>query len=219
MKKITHFIKPNNITPTTYRSKFIKDHQDKILSSGDVYCFGVFSGWSMVDEINGLLSVGKNIDNVWGFDSFCGLPKEDAERLYCDEWAEGEFSSCAYLDTNDPDMAAKAINKFVIDKTGHNNTEMIVGFYKDSLFPYHKYNPAILIDIDTDIYSSALEALNFMFSQKLVVEGTVIIYDDWKGTSLGEGRAHIEIEKGYSVEFEHICGDGERMYIVRGINV
>jgi hypothetical protein len=218
MKKLTHFVKPSNITPTKYRSQFIKDHNENILSYGDVYCFGVFSGWSMVDEINGLLSVGKNINNVWGFDSFCGLPKEEAEPLYCQEWDEGEFSSCAYLDTDDPNVAADKLNKFVIDKTGHKNTEMIVGFYKDSLVPNTKYKPAILIDIDTDIYSSALEALRFMFSQRLVVEGTVIIYDDWKGTSLGEGRAHIEIQEEFKVDFEHLCGNGERMYIVRGIN-
>jgi hypothetical protein len=218
MKKITHFVKPSNITPTKYRSQFIKDHNENILSFGDVYCFGVFSGWSMVDEINGLLSVGKNINNVWGFDSFCGLPKEDAEPLYCQEWNEGEFSSCAYLDINDPNIAADKINKFVIDKTGHKNTEMIVGFYKDSLVQDSKYKPAMLIDIDTDIYSSALEALRFMFSERLVVEGTVIIYDDWKGTHLGEGRAHIEIQDEFKVDFEHLCGNGERMYIVRGIN-
>lgn len=35
MKKITHFVKPSNITPSTYRSQFIKDHHEKILSCGD----------------------------------------------------------------------------------------------------------------------------------------------------------------------------------------
>ena len=35
------------------------------------------------------------------------------------------------------------------------------------------------VDVDVDLYSSALEVLTFMFESGLVVPGTVIGYDDW----------------------------------------
>ena len=61
--------------------------------------------------------------------------------------------------------------------------EWIKGFYNETLvqsLPGSKgMKPAALIDIDSDLYISAYEALDFMFSAGLVRIGTVIGYDDF----------------------------------------
>ena len=62
-----------------------------------------------------------------------------------------------------------------------------------------------IIHIDSDIYTSTYEALDFCFKHDLVTKGTIIVYDDWGAyheKSVGEfevaeGRAHIEIMEKY----------------------
>lgn len=216
MGKITGFIRPSNITGTKYRRTFIENFKDMFIL-GDIYQFGVFSGLSIVDILHGFKSSSLEYNKVWGFDSFCGLPKEEKESLFCPEWDEGEFSSCEYVQVQDPKKASEIIKQHVVNEIGKIDIEFLVGFFKDSLKPNNEFKPASLIDIDVDIYSSALEGLDFMCENKLVVPGTMIIYDDWKGESLGEGRAHLEICSKFGLKCKHLCGWGERMYVVEEV--
>merc|ERR1712032_191592 len=77
---------------------------------------------------------------------------------------------------------------------------------------------AMYVDIDVDQYTSAYEALDWLFKRKLIRPGTLIAYDDWwpnpcspggeslGGLDTGEGRAHREISAAYNAEF--ICVGG-----------
>ena len=69
--------------------------------------------------------------------------------------------------------------------------------------------PALYVDIDTDIYVSTYQALDWLCANKLLVPGSIIGYDDFKwGLNLskkgaktkgaaqvvdGEARAHDEV--------------------------
>ena len=88
---------------------------------------------------------------------------------------------------------------------------MIVGFFSESLnkCPVEKMKPASWVDIDVDLYSSTIEAMTFMMDNKLIIPGTLLYYDDWKGFSCGEGRAHQEISVKYGLKTKHLIGDGE----------
>ena len=61
--------------------------------------------------------------------------------------------------------------------------------------------PALYVDIDADLYSSSLQALEWLFRMGLIVPGTVIGYDDWTfGGPQGEQRAHREVMKRHGVK-------------------
>lgn len=42
-----------------------------------------------------------------------------------------------------------------------------------------RMKPALLVDVDSDLYTSAYDNLDFVFGNNLVLPGTVIGYDDW----------------------------------------
>jgi len=213
MSKKTSFIKPSNMGQITTRLNYLNQAK-KLIKPGDVYQFGVFSGVSIKNILQKYTEFNINT-SVWGFDSFEGLPKETKEKVGYPEWEQGEFSSCDYLDVESPHEAANLIKEF-IQKDYSNPIEMIVGFYEDSLkTAYHSdMKPASWLDIDVDLYSSTIEAMEFMISNNLIVPGTLLYYDDYKGTNLGEGRAHKEISQKYGLKTEKLLGDGEVLFVV-----
>ena len=72
------------------------------------------------------------------------------------------------------------------------------------------------LDIDSDLCSSAWDALDWAFKYKVATPGTVIGYDDfWVLPSAndhaqvdryGEAKAHKQISNKYQVSFQCICG-------------
>lgn len=214
MEKISGFVKPDNINQNTIRLDYLEMFKNYI-KSGDVYQFGVYSGVS----IRNILCKYRQfnlINNVWGFDSFCGLPLETKENIAYEVWNEGEFSSCDYLDVNNPIEAANILKNQIQKEYPEYPLEMIVGFYNETLksCDVSKMKPASWVDIDVDLYSSTIDVLEFMITNKLIVPGTLFYYDDWKDTSFGEGRAHEEICEKYNIQMQHLIGTGERIYVV-----
>jgi hypothetical protein len=223
MSYLTNFIRPDNINPVSYRQDYLREAfkvREKILdtdivwSNGDIYQFGVFSGISMISILNGIKENNLEYDTFWGFDSFCGIPIETKENLPKIEWGQGEFSTLDYLQINDTNLAANTIKQHILNKHSDAKIEMISGYFCDSLktCPVEKMKPAIYVDIDVDIYSSAVEALEFLINNNLLLVGTLINYDDWIGDSAGEGRAHNEMCQKYGFEFKHIIGDGQKLF-------
>ena len=214
MSKMTSWVKPSNINKRSCRvdllSKYTKD-----FVTGDIYEFGVYSGVS-IDNILEVFDCFKTPLAVWGFDSFEGLPQETNEKVFFPEWEKGEFSTCDFLDVNDPVQAAKMLQYWLTEKYPQHIITMIVGYFSDSLpnLDTQKMKPASYLDIDVDLYSSTVELWDFMLKNKLVQEGTIVYYDDWKGTEFGEGRAHSEVCEKYGLEFTHLEGNGERLFVV-----
>jgi|TARA_B110001469_G_scaffold51374_1_gene49901 hypothetical protein len=67
--------------------------------------------------------------------------------------------------------------------------------------------PALLVDVDVDLYISAYQCLDWMFTHRLIVPGTVVYYDDVKEVKAedgGELAAHEEITAKYSVNWRKV---------------
>ena len=63
--------------------------------------------------------------------------------------------------------------------------------------------PARYVEIDCDLYSSTVQALTWLFEEGLIVEGTVLGYDDfYAGGADGEKKAHHELMRKYRVKLE-----------------
>jgi hypothetical protein len=200
-----------NIYPT-WRSLFLK-HIKFNIHNLDVFEFGVCSGKS-IKEILSFMDE-ECFHKIYGFDSFEGLPEEHEEPLWQKEWVKGNFDSRKETKTSTVRDACAEIEKFINCK----KYTPVVGFYsdtlKDSLVSQLNLKPAILIDIDVDIYSSARDVLDFIFRNKLYVPGTLLLYDDWGGSlgfenfASGESRAHKEMTTKYGVIAKEIFSIGE----------
>jgi Macrocin-O-methyltransferase (TylF) len=196
---------------TTWRDQFLK--QVQFNDNGkqlDIYEFGVFSGQSIKIFLNNIKE--SSFNTLWGFDSFEGLPECNAEPLFQDSWAAGGFDSRKLFDKSTPEDASKHIENMI----GNPKYKPIIGFYENTLNDdmAKRMKPALIVDIDVDLYSSAYTVLDFVFRNKLYVKGTLLMYDDWGGSigwetrSSGESRAHAELTKKYGIETVEIFSVG-----------
>lgn len=170
------------------------------------YEFGVLTGDSIIDVLS-LHST--KIERTFGFDSFMGLPAVPPDEIKQEGWGEGEMSSCQQLECDIDEVVYKILRK--IDNP---NVTLIPGFYEesliDSLVSQFDMQPAFYVDIDCDLYSSTVTALDFMCRNKLIQPGTYVGYDDWGGTVgwqsclSGESLAHTQIAKKYGLQFKQI---------------
>lgn len=158
--------------------------------SGDIIEVGVFEG----NTITHLSSLFPN-NNLYGFDSFEGLPEE---------WAVSEFETISAgrfsLNGNLPSVP--------------DNVVLIKGWFSDTFPSYeNKIKSLKFLHIDCDLYSSSKLTLETFNNQ--IKKGTVIVfdefckfdqnqgwYDNWKE---GEYKSCIEWMQKYDRELRPIC--------------
>ena len=92
----------------------------------------------------------------------------------------------------------------VRDRLGNERASLVIGFFNESL-PLRNardHKVALLVDIDSDLYVSAKDALSWLFRNGLFRPGTLLRYDDWNvDPSWGEARAHKEISDEYQARW------------------
>ena len=101
----------------------------------------------------------------------------------------------------------------VYRRIGHPNVTLVQGYFSESLPLMHlaSLRPALLVDVDVDLYASARDALTWLFRSNLVIPGTIVHYDDWTNLNAsdelwGEMRAHREITEEFNVKWR-LVGD------------
>lgn len=122
------------------------------------------------------------------FDSFQGLPKPTGIDVLSRDFVEGKFS-------NSEDNFMNYITSTGVPK---DRVVIVSGWFSETLNENirkkHEIKHAAIVHIDSDLYESAKLVLNFI--RPLLVDGTIIIFDDWytfKGNpNLGEQRAFKE---------------------------
>lgn len=192
-------------------------------TSLDVYQWGVYTGGTMRSIAKRVPGFGR----LWGFDSFSGLPAETrGVKLEGKHWREGAFSSADALGLYDQRELLRRIRA----KVEYENTTLIPGFYNESLTSalarapasahargssrrstdaagpssqarQHAFQPALLVDVDVDLHSSTVQCLGWMLAQRLLVPGTYLRYDDWRGEwqTYGEAQAHHELTRRHNL--------------------
>ena len=175
----------------------------------DVYQFGVYTAGSMKSLARRLRGFG----HLYGFDSFSGLPAEaPGSRLEGAHWLPGGFSAADALG----EWRLPALLRQMQTKIGYTNTTLVPGYFNESLTPglyrSHRFQPALLVDVDVDLYSSTVQCLSWLFEHKILRPGSLVRYDDWRqiGQRHGEARAHHEVSQKYNVTWRNVG--------VRGIN-
>ena len=190
----------------------------------DIYQFGVLTGDGLRawHDTMPLLDISIENANVFGFDSFSGMPFEDPEFMRpmhqkSAEWKQGGLNAATRLGTSEwPQLRARVINN---SRFPSERVHLIRGFYNESLrggralAQNHGMRPALLLDIDCDLYTSSKQALTFMLKANLLRPGSFVYYDDyslmdwnWRNTShpyREERRAHAEVELEWGLTWRH----------------
>lgn len=197
---------------TEFRKKQVNQNKE-FLSKKLFLEFGVFKGNSILEYYSAYQE--NEIDPFFfGFDAFQGLPEENLDPHT--PWKTGDFN----LDG--------VINPNLLNKDG---MEIIPGWFNQTLnkstLKKFKNKKAGLVHIDCDIYTSTIEVLEFLVTNDLFVDGTLVVYDDWgawkqaqlqenQEYDVAEGRAHKEICEKYGLNFEFVhteCVDPEYYYV------
>ena len=141
---------------------------------GTILEFGVASGSSYIQ----LADIIKNHNwpcKLIGFDSWQGLPKETEGIFRRPGWGEGQFSYPRKVVEN-------KLRKLGISLPDE-RFKLVDGWFEDTLTTelQQTIENLILVNIDVDLYSSAVQVLEFL--TPLLQKGTIIYFDDWCGLS------------------------------------
>ena len=133
----------------------------------------VYTGASLKFWFEGFDAVNIRTGPHWGFDSFEGLPEETpGMALECAAWKPGSFSAADQFGA----YTFGEVRQKIVDYLGPKfaaETHLIKGFFSDSLTPTLKaergMKPALLIDVDVDLYISCVQCMEWMIQQGLLV--------------------------------------------------
>jgi hypothetical protein len=193
------------------------------VNSLDIYLFGVFAGQSTVEWINIFKQSGVSVDRILLFDSFQGIPKEEAEPVQplWDPERSGfykAFNASDYWQVSSVETAMDRFREKVYSQV-ETDIELVFvpGFFEDSLTDDividKQLRPAYIVDVDVDIYTSAKQAMDWLIRNDLLLENvTQVGYDDWGGTPGymkhldGESRAHKELSDQYGLNWSRVTG-------------
>jgi O-methyltransferase len=158
--------------------RFIK----KCEIEGDYLEFGVYRGESLIRAHDLARVYRLNDMRFFGFDSFQGLPEADQDIK---RYRAGQYS-CSL------EAVTQTLNKYGVKAI------LTKGFFDTSLDEKVgkslNLKKAAIVLIDSDLYMSALAALNFV--TPYIQEGTVVLFDSWfshRGNpGKGEARAYSE---------------------------
>ncbi len=178
---------------------------DKI-PDGNLIEFGVFSGNCFNRLIKGAEAAGKPFHEVYGFDSFTGIPEETEGVLHNPEWPVGAFNVCKDFNLKSVEEAIA----FVRNNVERKDIKLIDGYFEKSLTPdvgEGLSNSASYIHIDVDLYRSSVEVLDFILTYQVLKIGGIIRYDDWLWCAEGEAGnslAHQQMVQKYNVKFNRL---------------
>src|SRR5690606_11552278 len=178
------------------------------------WLFGVFAGKSTIEWARLCKQHDFQAAEFICFDSFQGIPKETAEHAP-DIWDPDRstffkgFNASEFFETDDVNQTIKLFKERV---EPHMPCPLGIypGFFSNSLtsqLANALQAPGVVV-IDTDIYTSAKQALDWMAKHDKLIPGMLIGYDDWGGSpkwrSMGDGesRAHREITEEYGLTWE-----------------
>lgn len=194
---------------------------DKLLTKigddelGDYLEFGVYNGSTLAITYDLLERRGRGGSRLFGFDSFEGLPPE-ANVQDNNIWMSGQYR-CP------EDFARDFLTERGVD---WKRVALIKGWFSDTCKPStkarHKMTKAGIIMIDSDLYSSAVEAL--AFCEPMIGQHALIIFDEYypggrDDRFLGEEKAFAEFLEAHqditATKLDEHYSFGSRLFLLQ----
>ena len=164
----------------------------------DLYQFGVPASMPQLARlVTDRLAPAYMYHSYWGFDSFLGLPEEDARALRPTEhlWGKGQFSmvhsfmqaagakrdahgaEVYHVRPNKPLPTVDFMRKFTAREFGKaHRVRLVAGFYNETLTARlaKQAYPARFAEFDCDLWISTIQALRWMATHQLLVPGSLV---------------------------------------------
>ncbi len=152
------------------------------MRDGAYYEFGIYKGYSLYWAERVTRSFRGQDFMFYGFDSFEGMPPSEVDQNK--DWFPGAYkASLEEVEKNLVENGA-VMDRIVLTK----------GFFSKDLFSrFDSWKPPAVVLVDSDIYESCVEVLDFIGPR--CVPGTVIVFDDFHSSVNGETRALREFEQ------------------------
>lgn len=149
---------------------------------GNLLEFGIYHADTMNRLVNGKRLLNHywehvNFTQVWGFDSFEGLPV-DAVNDGNPDWKEGSFN----VVKDDNFASDEEAVEFIRNKVNHPELHLVKGWFKDTLtteLGLMLLNSCSYAHIDCDIFSSTRDCLDWLLKYDVMKHGCVMRFDDW----------------------------------------
>lgn len=134
------------------------------------------------------------------FDSFEGLPSPgegdiDSPAVQAGQWGHGTHKG----------LSAQQLEDQCATVLGRQRIKIFAGWFSDTIPTIPAATRYAMVHVDGDLYSSALDVLDGLFSRGMVAEGAEIFFDDWNcnfaSPRFGERRAWRECVEKYAIEF------------------
>ncbi|MBF0269680.1 MAG: class I SAM-dependent methyltransferase [Alphaproteobacteria bacterium] len=168
--------------------------------TAEVLAFGVAHGEKLFHSHNVLSqTIGKELHL---FDSFEGLPKidnaadVDSPHVRDGVWGSG---SCKGVSPE----ALREITERHLSPGGR--IKIFEGWYSETVPALDKNTLYALIHVDCDLYSSAMDVLDNLFSRHMIARGAYVFFDDYNcncaDPKFGERRAWAECVDKFHIKF------------------
>lgn len=185
---------------------FLLEHVGDDCLGTDLLEFGVYSGDSLHSILKKCKEQDIKIRRTFGFDSFRGLKLEEYDEVVHEQWTNGSFDARQLFKADSPQQVANMLRD-IFHSRGF-DVEFIVNAFKlldKSIIEFFDIEPAFYINIDCDLYSSAKQALNFIFDNNLLAVNGLIRYDDYEAVKDGgEQLAHKELAEERGLRFDYL---------------
>lgn len=179
---------------------------------GDIAEFGTMSGVTALALVRAIAlcdyhlgyavrAAGLPLKNIHLFDSFEGLPlvsdpiDSESPHVKTGIWAP---ASCSGL-------SSKQLFERVSGVIDTSRINIYEGWFCETVPRISEGTKFCLIHIDSDLYVSAIDVLEGLFSRSIISHGAYIFFDDWncnKGApEYGERKAWNEVVKKYDVRY------------------
>lgn len=144
---------------------------------------------------------GAPLKQLYLFDSFAGLPvAEHASDVASPHVRDGVWSPGACIGIGPEELARKVTAHIPAQRV-----RILPGWFKDTVPQLPAEVRFALVHVDSDLYASAMDALDGLFGRGLIAEGALIYFDDWNcnraSNEFGERRAWRECVERYSIVF------------------
>lgn len=188
------------------------------LPYGSLVEFGVLSGNCMRRIIAGSLQNNYRFDNVYGFDSWQGLPEEAANVWRSPDWPAGAFSLKEDFNLATSEDCIRFVTnriKEVVCEKDLPPLEFFSGFFSESLtdcLGSKLRNTVSYCHVDVDLYISTMQCCEWALHHSILKPGALVRFDDWLyGRFAGNNKAFYELTQKYNVQWEDVA-DNVKLY-------
>ncbi|KJY92896.1 hypothetical protein CWB89_15385 [Pseudoalteromonas piscicida] len=136
------------------------------------------------------------------FDSFEGLPPsyhdvdKESPLVQSNVWQEG---ACA-------DISAQQLANTLENQLHFSDYSIYQGWFADTLVQIPTSERFALVHLDCDLYESTYQVLEYLFTQKLISDGAILLFDDWScnenKSAYGQQKAWSDICEKFDISFD-----------------